>query len=139
MGSHYYADAAMHEEVKRIGGNVTHISRMWNYADAVRHPEPRRPLHGLKLIPPRSGLLLDPTGKRYGPVPVMPDLRRLLRARADVEDQRKYSWLVCNWKIARRELDVSGSQHNPSIRERRTGAVRVGGPARQAHARASFR
>src|SRR5918994_1169269 len=38
MGSHYYADAAMHEEVQRLGGNVTHISRMWNYADAVRHP-----------------------------------------------------------------------------------------------------
>src|SRR5207245_789701 len=24
MGSHYYADGAMHEEVQRIGGNVTH-------------------------------------------------------------------------------------------------------------------
>jgi predicted oxidoreductase len=36
------------------------------------------------------------------------------------EDERKYSWLVCNWKIARRELDVSGSQHNPHIREKRT-------------------
>ena len=25
MGSHYYADGAMHEEVERIGGNVTHL------------------------------------------------------------------------------------------------------------------
>ena len=41
MGSHYYADGAMHEEVNRIGGNVTHLSRMWNYADAVRHPRPQ--------------------------------------------------------------------------------------------------
>jgi len=119
MGSHYYADAAMHEEVKRIGGNVTHISRMWNYADAVRHPKPRRPLHGVKLIPPRSGLLLDPGGRRYGPVPVMPtfDARHALERMC--EDERKYSWLVCNWKIARRELDVSGSEHNPHIREKR--------------------
>src|SRR5207248_8906929 len=46
MGSHYYADGAMHDEVTRIGGNVTHISRMWNYADAVHHPKPKRPLHG---------------------------------------------------------------------------------------------
>ena len=38
MGSHYYADGAMHEEVARVGGNVTHLERMWNYADAVRHP-----------------------------------------------------------------------------------------------------
>jgi hypothetical protein len=26
--------------------------------------------------------------------------------------------MVCNWKIARRELDVSGSEHNPQIREK---------------------
>src|SRR3954447_25367539 len=42
MGSHYYADGAMHQEVERLGGNVTHLDRMWNYADAVRHPKPRR-------------------------------------------------------------------------------------------------
>ena len=35
------------------------------------------------------------------------------------EDDRKYYWMICNQKIARRELDVSGSQHNPSIREKR--------------------
>jgi uncharacterized protein len=119
MGSHYYADAAMHEEVKRVGGNVTHISRMWNYADAVRHPKPRRPLHGVKLIPPRSGLLLDPGGRRYGPVPVIPTFDARHALERICEDERKYSWLVCNWKIARRELDVSGSEHNPHIREKR--------------------
>jgi predicted oxidoreductase len=119
MGSHYYADAALHEEVKRLGGNITHISRMWNYADAVRHPKPRRPRHGLKLIPPRSGLLLDPTGRRYGPVPVMPTFDARFALERMSEDNRWYSWLVCNWKIARRELDVSGSEHNPQIREKR--------------------
>ena len=119
MGSHYYADGAMHEEVERIGGNVTHLKRMWNYADAVRHPEPRRPLHGLKLIPPRSGLTLDPTGRRYGPVPVMPTFDAYFALERMCEGDPKYTWLVCNFKIARRELDVSGSQHNPSIREKR--------------------
>ena len=119
MGSHYYADGAMHEEVARIGGNVTHLSRMWNYADAVRHPRPRRPLHGLKLIPPRSGIVLDPTGRRYGPEALIPtfDARHALERMC--EDDRKYYWMICNEKIARRELDVSGSQHNPSIREKR--------------------
>jgi uncharacterized protein len=119
MGSHYYADGAMHEEVARIGGNVTHLSRMWNYADAVRHPRPSRPLHGLKLIPPRSGLVLDPTGRRYGPEALIPtfDARHALERMC--EDDRKYYWMICNEKIARRELDVSGSQHNPSIREKR--------------------
>jgi predicted oxidoreductase len=119
MGSHYYADGALHEEVERLGGNVTHLERMWNYADAVRHPKPRRPLHGVKLIPPRSGLLMDPDGKRYGPVPVMPTFDAYYALERMCEDERKYSWLVCNWKIASRELDVSGSEHNPLIREKR--------------------
>ena len=41
----------MHEEVGRIGGNVTHLSRMWNYADAVRHPRPQRENHGRQADP----------------------------------------------------------------------------------------
>jgi uncharacterized protein len=104
--------------VERVGGNVTHLSRMWNYADAVRHPEPRRELHGLKLIPPRSGLVLEPNGRRYGPVPVMPTFDNYYALERMRERGHEYSWLVCNWKIARRELDVSGAQHNPSIREK---------------------
>ncbi|HSZ68820.1 MAG TPA: FAD-binding dehydrogenase [Solirubrobacteraceae bacterium] len=119
MGSHPYADGAMHAEVGRIGGNVTHLSRMWNYADAVRHPRPQRPDHGLKLIPPRSGLMLDPDGRRYGPTAVMPTFDAYAALERMCEDERKYSWLLCNWKIAKRELDVSGSQHNPHLRERR--------------------
>jgi predicted oxidoreductase len=118
MGSHYYADGAMHEEVNRIGGNVTHLSRMWNYADAVRHPQPRRPLHGLKLIPPRSGLVLDPTGRRYGPTALIPTFDAYYALQRMCEDERGYYWMICNWKIARRELDVSGSQHNPNIRKK---------------------
>jgi uncharacterized protein len=119
MGSHYYADGAMHEEVARIGGNVTHLSRMWNYADAVRHPQPKRPRHGLKLIPPRSGLVLDPSGRRYGPTPLIPTFDAYYALERMLEDERGYYWMICNWKIARRELDVSGSQHNPNIREKR--------------------
>src|SRR3954466_2043648 len=120
MGSHYYADGAMHEEVERIGGTATPLSRMWNSADAVRHPRPQRPLHGLKLIPPRSGLVLDPTGKRHGPIPLIPTFDAYYALERMCEDERKYYWMICNWRIARRELDVSGSQHNPSIREKRT-------------------
>ena len=119
MGSHLYADGALHEEVERVGGAVTHLERMWNYADAVRHPAPQRPDHGLKLIPPRSGVMLDPDGRRYGPVPVMPTYDAYAALERMCEDERKYSWLICNQRIARRELDVSGSQHNPHLRERR--------------------
>jgi predicted oxidoreductase len=119
MGSHPYADGALHEEVGRVGGNVTHLSRMWNYADAVRHPHPQRENHGLKLIPPRSGVMLNPDGRRYGPTAVMPTFDAYAALERMCEDERKYSWLICNWKIAKREMDVSGSQHNPHLRERR--------------------
>jgi predicted oxidoreductase len=119
MGSHPHADGALHEEVGRVGGNVTHLSRMWNYADAVRHPAPQREHHGVKLIPPRSGVMLDPDGRRYGPVPVMPTYDAYAALERMCEDERAYSWLICNIRIARRELDVSGSQHNPHLRERR--------------------
>ncbi len=121
MGSHYYADGAMHEEVGRIGGNVTHLSRMWNYADAVHHPNPARPLHGLKLIPPRSGMVLDPTGRRYGPIPLIPTFDAYYALERMCEDPRGYYWMICNQKIARRELDVSGSQYNPAIRNKQLG------------------
>ncbi len=119
MGSHPYADGALHEEVERVGGAVTHLERMWNYPDGVHHPAPQRPDHGLKLIPPRSGVMLDPDGRRYGPVPVMPTYDAYAALERMCEDERKYSWLICNQRIARRELDVSGSQHNPHLRERR--------------------
>jgi hypothetical protein len=119
MGSHYYADGALHQEVSRLGGAVTHLSRMWNYSDAVRHPKPQREHHGLKLIPPRSGIMLNPDGRRYGPVPVMPTFDAYAALERMCEDERKYSWLICNFKIAKRELDVSGSQHNPNLREKR--------------------
>jgi hypothetical protein len=119
MGSHYYADGALHEEVRKLGGHVTHLSRMWNYADAVRHPKPQREHHGLKLIPPRSGVMLNPDGHRYGPVPVMPTFDAYSALERMCEDERMYSWLLCNFKIAKRELDVSGSQHNPHLREKR--------------------
>jgi predicted oxidoreductase len=118
MGSHYYADGALHAEARRLGANVTHLERMWNYADAVRHPQPRRALHGLKLIPPRSGLVLDPTGRRYGPIPLIPTLDAYYALERMCEDPRAYYWMICNWKIARRELDVSGSEHNPAIRDK---------------------
>jgi predicted oxidoreductase len=71
------------------------------------------------LIPPRSGLVLDPTGKRYGPNALIPTFDAYYALERMCEDERKYYWMICNWKIARRELDVSGSQHNPAIREKR--------------------
>jgi uncharacterized protein len=63
--------------------------------------------------------VLDPAGRRYGPAALIPTFDAHYALERMCEDERKYYWMICNWKIARRELDVSGSQHNPSIREKR--------------------
>ncbi len=132
MGSHRYADGALHEEVARLGGNVTHLSRMWNYADAVRHPRPQREHHGLKLIPPRSGVMLNPDGRRYGPVPVMPDLRCLRRAGAHVRGRAQV--LVADLQLEDRHARAGcvGLAAQPPPARAPPGALPAGRAARQA-------
>jgi uncharacterized protein len=119
-GSHEYADGRVHGAVAALGGRVRNLDRMWNYAAGVHHPTPKRPEHGLALVTPRSGLWLNWRGERFGPVPLMTgyDTRELV-ARICAEE-RKYSWLILNRRIMRRELAVQGAEFNPSIRERRT-------------------
>jgi predicted oxidoreductase len=118
-GSHQGADGAMHDLVAELGGNVTHLDRMWNYPDGVHHPRPRRPDHGIKLIPPRSGLWLDPTGRRYNGPPLVSAFDEHHILREVCRQGKPWSWNVFNWKIGARELNVSGSEHNHDLRERR--------------------
>jgi predicted oxidoreductase len=118
-GSHPYADGRMHDEVKRVGGHLTHLDKMWNYAAGVHHPQPRFPDHGISLVPPKSALWLDSRGKRIGPRPLVTgfDTHEICKAICQTEDQ--YSWQVLNRKIALKEVAVSGSEHNPSFRDKK--------------------
>jgi uncharacterized protein len=124
-GSHRFADGRLHDATAAVGGALTHLDRMWNYAAGVHHPRPRKPMHGLSLVPPRSALWLNWRGMRIGPQPLVSgfDTRRLV---TDIcAQQRQYSWQLMNMRIALKELAVSGAEHNPSIREkRRLGFVR---------------
>ena len=118
-GSHRYADGRLHDAVDAAGGRLTHLDTMWNYAAGVRHPRPRKPGHGLSLVPPRSALWLDWCGRRIGPMPLVTgfDTRDLV---AQVcAQERQYSWQLMNRKIAIKELAVSGAEFNPSIRDRK--------------------
>ncbi|MGE0288920.1 MAG: FAD-binding dehydrogenase [Bradyrhizobium sp.] len=117
-GSHRFADGRLHDAVVAAGGVTTHLDRMWNYAAGVHHPKPRKPNHGLSLVPPRSALWLNWRGERIGPQPLVSgfDTRRLV---TDIcAQERQYSWQLMNMKIALKELAVSGAEHNPSIREK---------------------
>ncbi len=118
-GSHRFADGRMHDAVQAVGGKLTHMDKMWNYPAGVHHPRPRKPYHGLSLVPPRSALWMNWRGERIGPQPLVNgfDTRELVRQVCLQE--RQYSWQVMNWKIALKELAVSGAEFNPSLRNKK--------------------
>jgi hypothetical protein len=118
-GSHRFADGTLHDAALRAGANVTHLDWQWNYAAGIRHWRPRKPGHGLSLIPPKSALWLNARGERIGPPPLVAgfDTRELV-ARICAEPGG-YSWQLLNRRIALRELAVSGAEFNPAIRDRR--------------------
>ncbi len=118
-GSHQYADGRLHDAVNAVGGRVTHLQRMWNYAAGVHHPRPRKPRHGLSLVPPKSALWMDATGTRFGPEPLVSGYDTWELVRRVCEQEHKYSWAILNRKIALKELAVSGAESNPSVRDKK--------------------
>ncbi len=116
-GAHRYADGLLHAAVRAAGGRVSALDRMWNYAAGVRHWAPRRPDHGLSLVPPRGALWLDAHGRRFTP-PLLAgqDTGELVRR---IGLAGGTSWLVMNRRLAVRELAVSGAEFNPALREQR--------------------
>ncbi|MBI4986884.1 MAG: FAD-dependent oxidoreductase, partial [Rhodocyclales bacterium] len=117
-GSHKYADGLLHHAVAGVGGQLSHLERMWDYAAGVHHWRPRKPGHGLSLVPPRGALWLDWRGARLEPPLVTGfDTRDLVQRVCATE--RQYSWQLLNRRIAVKELAVSGAEFNPSIRDKK--------------------
>ncbi len=118
-GSHPFCDGHLHDVVAGLGGNVTHLENMWNYAAGIPHPQPQFDEHGLSLIPCKSALWLDHAGRRIGPAPLITgfDTNELCRRLAALE--KPWSWQLLNWRIAAKEFAISGAEHNPYIRENR--------------------
>lgn len=121
-GSHPYADGKVHDMVEQMGGRLTHLDKMWNYAAGIPHPKPAFANHGLSLIPCKSALWLDARGRRIGPDPLMTgfDTSYLCQRVAQLPDA--YTWQLLNWRIAAKEFAISGTDHNQSIRDRKLGA-----------------
>jgi predicted oxidoreductase len=118
-GSHPYCDGALHDVVERRGGVVTHLENMWNYAAGIPHPFPKFTGHGLSLIPCKSALWLDHTGRRIGPEPLISGFdTNDMCGRLSAMD-KPWSWQVLNWRIAAKEFAISGAEHNPHIRDSR--------------------
>jgi len=118
-GTHPSCDGAMHDKVCAIGGNITHLDKMWNYAAGIPHPKATFEQQGLSLIPCKSALWLDETGKRIGPEPLITGFDTNELCRRMSEQKQGYAWQVLNWKIASKEFAVSGAEHNQMIRDKK--------------------
>jgi predicted oxidoreductase len=118
-GSHPFADGRVHDMVAGLGGQVTHLDKMWNYAAGIPHPKPHFEGHGLSLIPCKSALWLNHSGRRIGPDPLVTGFDTHYLCKRVSEQQKPYTWQLLNWRIAAKEFAISGSEHNPSIRDKK--------------------
>lgn len=118
-GVHPSADGSLHTCVEKIGGQLSNLHCMWNYAAGIAHPQPAYPEHGLSLIPPRSALWMDCYGRRIGPRPMVTgfDTHDLCKTTGHLPQQ--YSWQIMNKRIADKELAISGSDTNPYFRDKK--------------------
>jgi predicted oxidoreductase len=118
-GSHPAADGKMHAAVEALGGRVTHLENLWSYAAGVHHWQPAHPLHGLSLVPPKSALWVNWQGRRLGPPSLVTSFDTLYLVESICKQAKKYSWQILNWRIAKKELAVSGAQFNHAVRNRK--------------------
>jgi len=117
-GSHRFADGTLHDAAARVGAAVTHLDWQWNYAAGVPHWRPRKPGHGLSLVPPKSALWLNWRGERIGPMPLVAGYDTHDLVAQVCRQQRGYSWQLLNRRIALKELAISGAEFNPAFRDR---------------------
>jgi len=118
-GTHPTNDGKMHDCVEHLGGQTTNMHNMWNYAAGIKNPKPDFDNHGLSLIPCRSALWVDHKGKRIGPEPLVTGFDTMHMCRQISRLNIPHSWQILNWRIALKELAISGCEHNPSIRDRK--------------------
>jgi len=123
VGSHPFCDGTGLEMAEKAGGVLTNLGYMWNYPDGVEHPNPQYANHGLRVLPPKSALWMDYRGRRFGPVPLIGYYDTTYCVKRVCRQEKKYSWHILNWKIAAKELALSGAEHNEAIRDRKLGSL----------------
>lgn len=117
-GAHEYAIGDLHDATKKINGNVVNLEKQWNYAAGIRHYAPRKKDHGLSLVPCKSALWLNYQGKRFQNKPLVTTTDTRYLVERICQEPKKYSWQVLNYKIAKKEFAISGSEHNPLFRDK---------------------
>lgn len=124
-GCHPYGDGRLHDAAIRHGGSVTHLDKMWNYAAGIPHPNPEFTGHGLSLIPTRTSLWANHLGQRINKKadaatpPLITGFDTNYLCQQVARQEKPWTWHIMNWKIAAKELAISGAEHNPYIRDKR--------------------
>ena len=118
IGCHKYADGELHQTAQKLGANITHLNKMWNYAAGIQHLTKPAP-HGLSLVPTKSALWINASGKRIGPMPLVTSYDTRFLVSEICKQEKQYSWQIMNKKIALKELAVSGSEFNDAIRDKK--------------------
>lgn len=118
-GSHLVADGQIHRLAAHIGAKLTHLDKQWNYAAGVHHPNGDHELHGLSLVPPKTAVWLNYQGQQIGPQPMITgfDTRNLVEQ--ITQQEKQYSWQILNYRIAKKELGISGSKYNHALRDQK--------------------
>lgn len=117
-GAHPYSDGKLHHVVAGRGGNIAAAGEMWNYAAGFPHPQPHFEGHGLSAIPCKSALWLDHRGRRIGPDPLVTGFDTHYLCQRVASQEQPWTWHLLNWRIAVKELAISGAEHNQRIRDR---------------------
>ncbi|MDH3649922.1 MAG: FAD-binding protein, partial [Saprospiraceae bacterium] len=118
-GAHEYAIGDLHDATSSVNGNVVNLDKQWNYVAGIRHYKPRKPEHGLSIVPGKSQLWLNYEGRRFGPVPLMSPFDTSYLLERICQEPLKYSWQLLNQKIANKEFAISGSEHNHAMRDKK--------------------
>jgi len=116
-GANPISDGQLHQAINNAGGKLTNLTNMWNYAAGIAHPQAEFEAHGLSLIPCKSALWLNYLGERIGPMPLVTGFDTHYLCQQVAKQAQPWTWQLMNWRIAIKELAVSGSLHNPSIRD----------------------
>ncbi|NRB62657.1 MAG: FAD-binding dehydrogenase [Saprospiraceae bacterium] len=118
-GAHPFAIGDLHDATQKVNGHVVNLDLQWNYAAGIRHYAPRKPDHGLSLVPCKSALWLNYEGQRMGPMPLVTAYDTRYIVERICQEKEKYSWQVLNYKIAKKEFAISGSEHNEFVRDKK--------------------
>lgn len=118
-GSHPSADGHLHKQCEALGANSTHEKNMWNYAAGIDNPQAEFNDHGLSLIPCKTALWVNAYGERIGPQPLLTGFDTHDLCQQVSKQPHGYTWQVLNYNIARKELAISGAEHNPQMRDRK--------------------